>query len=126
MALEFAGTATPLAPDDINKEARALGVEPAAIHAVCDVESAGSGFLPDKRPVILFESHSFHTLTEGAYDDSDPGISTPSWVRNYGAGGAHQYDRLLEAVTLDRRAALQSASWGRFQVMGSNYSVCGF
>lgn len=125
-ALEFAGAAMPLGPADIAAVAQSIGVEPAAIEAVCDVESNGNGFLPDRRPVILFESHVFHTLTGGRWDRSHPGISTSAWVRNYGAAGAHQYDRLAEAIALDRPHALQSASWGRFQIMGQNCKICGF
>src|SRR5258708_240890 len=125
--MEFAGPATPLSEGDIGNEAQKLGVEPAAIWAVCDVESAGSGFLPDTRPKILFEAHSFHTLTGGRYDRAYPNISSPVWDRSlYGASGAHQYDRLTEAISLNREAGLESASWGRFQIMGSNYDACGY
>src|SRR5690554_4118721 len=46
-----------LGEDDIIRAAQALGVEPAAIKAVNEVESRGRGFLPDGRPVILFERH---------------------------------------------------------------------
>ncbi len=65
-------------------------------------------------------------MTGGRFDQSHPGISTSSWVRNYGAAGAHQYDRLAKAIALDRRAALESASWGMFQIMGGNFAACGF
>lgn len=34
--------------------------------------------------------------------------------------------RLELAVSLDREAALMSASWGKFQIMGFNYKKCGF
>jgi hypothetical protein len=124
--MDFTGAATPLEPSDIAAAAATLQCEPAAIWAVCDIESGGGGFLPDKRPKTLFESHAFHTATRGAYDRSHPNISTPTWVRNYGADGAHQYDRLAQAITLNRAAALASASWGRFQIMGSNHAACGF
>lgn len=125
--MDFAGNATALGADDINNEAATLDVEPAAIWAVCDVESAGSGFLDDKRPKILFEAHSFHTLTYGKYDRSYPNLSSSTWDRSlYGASGAHQYDRMEVAIGLNRIAALESASWGRFQIMGSNFKVCGF
>jgi hypothetical protein len=43
-----------------------------------------------------------------------------------GAPGAHQYDRLAIAISKDRNAALQSASWGIGQVMGMNYALAGF
>ncbi len=112
--------------DDLVEAAKALGCEERAIHAVSQVEAPHGGFLEDGRPVILFESHAFHTLTKGAYDGSHPGISTPSWEHNYGASGAHQYDRLNEAIALDRHAALQSASWGKYQIMGENFANAGY
>jgi hypothetical protein len=127
MPEDFRGSATPLADDDLEKAAGLMRCERAVIDAVCDVESAGSGFLPDKRPKILFEAHVFHYLTDGRWGRSHPGISSPQWNRAlYGASGAHQYDRLAEAIRLDRDAALQSTSWGRFQVLGSNYAMAGF
>jgi hypothetical protein len=33
---------------------------------------------------------------------------------------------LSEAYALDAEAALSSASWGLFQIMGMNYAACGF
>lgn len=123
--LEFAGAATRLAAADIDNAADELRCDPAVIQAVCDVESAGHGFLPDGRPTILFEAHSFYTLTRGKFGQSN--ISSPIWNRSlYGAAGAHQYDRLSQAIALERGAALESASWGLFQIMGSNFAACGF
>lgn len=125
--IEFSGSAVRLSPGDIDAEAADLGCNPAVIRAVCDVEAAGSGFLPDGRPKILYEAHVFGRLTKHRWDHSHPNISAPSWDRSlYGAGGAHQYARLGQAIGLDRRAALQSASWGMFQVLGLNYSSCGY
>ena len=125
--MDFTGAATPLGASDIAAAAATLQCEPAAIWAVCDIESAGGGFLPDKRPKILFEAHVFGRLTGHRWDESHPNISSPVWNRSlYGTDGAHQYDRLAEAIGLDRAAALQSASWGMFQIMGMNYAACGF
>ncbi|HWD56882.1 MAG TPA: N-acetylmuramidase family protein [Stellaceae bacterium] len=125
--MDFTGAATPLGPDDIAAAAAALQCEPAAVWAVCDVESAGGGFLPDARPKILFEAHIFGGLTAHRWDATHPDVSAASWNRAlYGAPGAHQYNRLAEAIGLDRAAALQSASWGLFQIMGMNFAACGF
>ena len=125
--MEFAGAAMPLAAVDVVATARNLECEPAAIWAVCDVESAGGGFLPDKRPKLLFEAHLFSGLTRHRWDATHPGISAPTWDRAlYGASGPHQYDRLAEAIALDRTAALRSASWGMFQIVGMNFAACGF
>ncbi|MDR2077148.1 MAG: N-acetylmuramidase family protein [Desulfovibrio sp.] len=45
--------------DDIASAAATLGLEPCAVKAVVEVESGGSGFLPDGRVKILFEGHVF-------------------------------------------------------------------
>jgi hypothetical protein len=125
--MDFTGAATPLAATDIAATAASLGCEPAAVRAVCDIESAGGGFLPDKRPRILFEAHVFSRLTDHRFDTSHPNVSSPVWNRAlYGAPGAHQYDRLAAAIALGRTAALEAASWGLFQILGLNYGRCGF
>lgn len=125
MPLEFAGAATPLAATDIAEAAAREGLDPAIIAAVAEVESSGGGFLSDRRPKILFEAHVFHRETNGEFGTSN--ISSPSWNRSlYGESGAHQYERLARAIALDRTAALRSASWGRFQIMGFNHQACGF
>src|ERR1051326_4047275 len=91
----FCGAATPLADADLDAAAAEFGCERAVIDAVCDVESSGGGFLPDRRPKILFEAHAFHTVTGGRWDRTNPNISSPVWDRSlYGAAGSHQYDRL--------------------------------
>lgn len=106
-----------------------LEVELAALRAVAEVESAGSGFLPppDRRPKVLFEGHVFHRLTAGRYGASHPNLSYPKWDRTQYAGSlAGEWKRLDRAATLDPAAAMQSASWGAFQIMGFNYPLCGF
>ena len=125
--MNFIGDATPLDDSDIIAEAARLECEPAAVWAVCDVESAGGGFLPDKRPKILFEAHIFGKLTQHRWDAACPNVSAPSWDRAlYGPAGAHQYDRLGQALALDEAAALEAASWGMFQILGGNFAACGF
>lgn len=125
MPLEFAGPALSLTDADIAAAAHELGIEPAVVHAVDEVESRGRGFLDDARPKILFERHVFSRRTAHRYDATHPGISHQI-PGGYGAAGEHQYDRLHEAMALDRKAALQSASWGRYQVMGFNAELCGW
>lgn len=116
-----------LTNDDFASVAEVLGCSVPAIKAVVEVEGAGSGFLPDGRPAILFEAHVFHRLTNGQYDESHDNISSPTWNRKlYGAPGAHQWDRMAGAIHLNEPAALKSASWGMFQLMGENHRACGF
>ena len=123
MALEFSGPAKRLDDKAIEAAAKSLGCAVAAVRAVIAVESSG-GFLPDGRPKILFERHYFCRLTKGAYDAKHPGISN----KKFGGykGGAAEYARLEEAIGLNRDAALRSASWGAFQIMGDNCKLAGF
>ena len=123
MADEFTGPGTRMSEGDIATAAEALGCEVAAVKAVIDVESRG-GFFADNRPKILFERHVFSRLTGGRFDANHSGISskTPGGY----TGGPPEYGRLAEAIALDRAAALKSASWGAFQIMGENFGVAGF
>lgn len=109
---------------DYEKVARALGAEVAAIKAVAEVETSGKAFDDDGRPRILYERHYFHRLTRGRYSRRNPDISNP---RQGGYGKFRdQYPKLERAYALDKSAALKSASWGRFQIMGANHAAAGF
>jgi hypothetical protein len=121
--LAFQGTAKALSSDGLNAAATSIGVHAPEVWTVLGVETSGCGFLPDRRPQILFERHIFHRLTGGKYDDGQVSDPAPG---GYGAYGAHQYDRLALAVVKDRNAALQSASWGIGQIMGMNYRQARF
>lgn len=115
---------SPLSPSDYLGAAAALRCDLAAIRAVVEVESLGHGFLPDGRPKILFERHVFHRETGGRWSMAEPAISSPQ-SGGY-LGGAREYWRLEGAMRLDREAALRSASWGAFQIMGFNHREVGF
>lgn len=111
--------------------AKALNVEVAAIKAVAEVESSGDGFLPDGKPKILFEPHIFwkQLRTKGIdpnlFMEENPDILYSSWKPGAYGPVSKQHDRLDRAAKINREAALLSASWGRFQVMGFNWKVCG-
>jgi hypothetical protein len=120
-----------LTDEDFSRAAVALDVEVCAIKAVAEVESAGSGFLPDGRPAILYEAHVFHKETGGrhasATDRKGVKLSSQTWNRSlYGATGAHQHDRYEDARALNADAANKAASWGMFQIMGGNHKAAGF
>jgi hypothetical protein len=121
--LPFQGNATALSSNGLASVASNLGVHAPEIWTVLAVETSGCGYLPDRRPQLLFERHVFHRLTGGQYDDGD--ISDPA-PGGYGPMGANQFDRLARAISKDRAAALQSASWGIGQIMGMNFAEAGF
>ncbi|EHQ9036219.1 N-acetylmuramidase family protein [Escherichia coli] len=114
---------------DYEEAAKELGCEVAAIKAVAKTEtgSYGSYFKfednDDYVPAILFERHHFHKYTNGKYDQFED-ISNPV-AGGYGATSI-QYAKLVKAYTLDKKAALKSASWGKFQILASNYATAGY
>lgn len=121
--LPFQGTAWALSVEGLSEVSRKLHIFAPEIWAVLAVETVGCGFLPDRRPQILYERHIFQRLTKGRFDDADISDREPG---AYGPRGNHQYDRLAKAIDEDRAAALQSTSWGIGQIMGENFSLAGF
>lgn len=122
--MKILGQGLPLDARGMTQICDALGVAAPQLWAVLAVEAHAFGFLPDRRPQILFERHVFHRLTQGRHDRAHAEISN---VKAGGyAGGAREYARLDEALLLDRKAALQSTSWGIGQIMGCNHRAAGF
>lgn len=75
-------------------------------------------------PPILFERHLFSKHSQRRFDALYPDISS----RKPGGylGEFSEYKRLVKAVQLDREAALKSASWGAFQILGEHFAVLNF
>lgn len=123
-----------LSKEQYKTEADLLGCQTEAVMAVASVESNGHGFLSDGQPKILFEGHIFwkQLLKAGINPESiqkgNEDILYPVWnvavVRPL--YNMDQYQRLNKAKTINAEAALKSASWGAFQIMGFNYSACGY
>jgi len=118
---------------DFEKAANTLNVEVAAIRAVHQVESGGrSGFLPDGRPEILFEGHCFWGqlklmgMNPESFRAGNEDILYPSWDQSFYKGKTGEYVRLNRASVINHEAALMSASWGMFQIMGFNHKLCGY
>ena len=113
-----------LTEKDYSIAAAAIDCSVAVIKAVCQVEAPRGGFLPSGEPTILFERHQFSKRTERRFDISHPHISNrkPGGYK----GNQQEHDRLAEAVDLDRDAAMESTSWGKFQIMGFNHEPAGF
>lgn len=118
---------------DFKEAAKILKCDVPAIKAVAEVESSGDGFLSDGRIKVLFEGHWFFKYTDGKYATSHPTICFPKWTKEHytkGANddvrGAGELARLQTAMGLDKKGALLSASYGKFQIMGFNFAICGF
>lgn len=129
-----------LSNQDMIAAAERLGVPLSAIYAVNEVESKGRGFLDTGKPVILFERHiMYRQLATPRHEDDDPetlksyadqmAISNPALVNPkpggyFGSTAEHQ--RLAMARLIDDTAALESTSWGAFQIMGYHWERLGY
>jgi len=121
--------------EDFVRSANSLGVDVATVRAVREVEAKEGGFDSNGKCRILFEAHQFGKYSGHRFNDSHPTISCRSWsdAKKYYAKGADadirnakEWLRLEEAMGLDLQAAIKSASWGLFQIMGFNHSAAGF
>lgn len=121
-----------LSQDDIDQVAEDLGVEAAVVKAVRDVEAGGNGFF-GARPKILFEGHIFwkrlkeHGIAPQEHRVGNEDILYPEWTsENRRYYKDDQYARLEKAKKIDEGAALESASWGLFQIMGYHWELLGY
>lgn len=124
--LPAAGGVVTLTSADYERAAKSLGTDVAFVKAVAHVESRGSGFLTNGRPKILFEAHLFSKLTAHKHDKDKSDIRSRKWNKSLYKGGPKEYTRLQSAMELNRDAALKSASWGKFQILGSHYHRLGY
>jgi hypothetical protein len=106
---------------DIAVFAARLGCTAKQVQAVAKVESAGTGYTNSGLPKQLFERHYFHRLTEGEWTPSI--FSQPKWG---GYSSSDTWERFRLALERDPWAAYQSASWGKFQVMGAHWKTLGY
>lgn len=119
----------PLTPEVAVAAARELRIDVAALRAIAQVESGGSGFDSRGRPKILYERQVFSrsTTPKGRFDAQHPELSAP---KGYGPGrygtAEQQWPKLARAYQLDGDAALKACSWGAFQILGENHKVSGF
>ncbi len=111
---------------DIVGFARRLGAWPDQIRAVAAVESNGGGFFETGHPKILWERHYFFKrlrLKIPLISDPAPGGYTLDANRN---GIADSWEKLADAAMLAPGFAFESASWGKFQVMGAWWEKLGY
>jgi len=121
-----------LSEKDLVDLAKELKVEVAAVKAVYEVESSGRGFLTSGKPKILFEGHVFwrrlkkHGLNPSELKASNEDVLYSKWTTKFYKGGEREYERLNKAKKIHKAAAMESASWGIFQIMGYHYKKVGY
>lgn len=116
----------------ITRLALEKNLEPSALLAVCDIESGGRVFARVEgrnEPLIRFEGHYFDRRLSGFRREAarKAGLASPraGKITNPRTQPA-RWRMLKRAMEIDRKAALESVSWGLGQVMGSHWSWLGY
>lgn len=110
---------------DIQAAADRLSVPVSHIKMVRKVESGGKSFDDKGRPVILPEPHIFYRRTSGKYGITN--YSYPKWgAKPYPTSYDGRWTQLADMAEKDEAAALESASWGLFQIMGFHWQSLGY
>lgn len=144
-----------LTESQIRGLAAEYNVDYAALRAVVEVESRGSGFDADNKPIILFEPHIYwreldkknYTNLKLKMQAANPKLLYPKWKTYPYGPTSTQHQRLADAANLVfkvlpnldlcnaddftiinnvKEAAYASCSWGLGQVMGFNWEALGY
>lgn len=113
--------------DSLTKAAKRLGVDTATVFAINEVETRGSGFFAVGKPAILYERHIMRRRLK-ANGQKHTGLS-PDLVNSSSGGylgGLGEYRRLNAAMEIHEQSALESCSWGAFQIMGYHWLFLGY
>lgn len=119
-----------LQQQDIEWAAKQLECHVAAVMAVSEVESRGRGFFGNGKPAILFERHWMYRRLKHRHIDPSHFVSKYPNIVNTRTGGYKggiaEHDRLAQAKDIDTASALESASWGAYQIMGFHWEALGY
>lgn len=123
--MNFKGKARKIDDVDLPLIGQTIGVGEDELHALMDVEAAGSGFDGQGRPKALFEPHLFWRFTSGEARRRavEAGLAYERWKRDY---PKDSYPRIEAASAIDETAALKATSWGRSQILGMNHALIGY
>lgn len=115
---------------DFQAAAARLGVSVPAVKAVATVESNGGGFLPDGRVKVQYEPHAMYRQLARNFNRARADkelVAHPDLVAkkagSYQSLDKEDKDMNRAAQLIDRTSALESASWGAFQIMGYHWKT---
>lgn len=129
-------TPTIIGMDDYEHCAKMLGIELAVVRSIAKVESNGEGMHRSGNPKILFERHYFHRRLAVVRKAGETQASVNAFrdsvakqhpdLCNVTPGGYTKNDEWLKferAYRIHPQAAIESASWGAFQIMGAHWET---
>ena len=123
--MDFKGQAIRATEASIAVMAAEIGVPYFRLRGVIEVEAPRGPFDRHGRPAMLFEPfHFYRRIPEAKQDEAlAAGVAETKQPTRY---PAESYTRLAKAMEIDEKAALESCSWGRGQIMGFNHRLAGY
>ncbi len=119
-----------LRPGELATLAQQFRLTEAHLRTVIEVETAGSGFTKAGQVEFLFEPHKFYQNVPKEKLDTaiKQGLAYKFWKGpgSYPKTPALRWQQFQAAAALDETAAIESASWGMGQIMGTEHSEAGF
>lgn len=118
---------------DFETAAKVIGVSPAALQAVAEVESNGGAFIDGRRPKVQYEPHVMYQRVSAKFGKAKADVFAKQYpdlistkMGSYQSLEKEDADMDRAAKLIDRDCALESSSWGAFQIMGYHWKACGY
>jgi hypothetical protein len=126
VTLKYKGAAKRIEDLDLPRIAALIGCGEDELHAIMEVEAAGSGFDRQGRVKMLFEPHVFYRNLSGEKRHRAvlEGLAYAGWKQ--GAYPPDSYPKFLRACAIDETAAVKACSWGLGQILGENHKAAGY
>ncbi|WP_392565144.1 N-acetylmuramidase family protein [Utexia brackfieldae] len=116
--------------DYLKECAEKLGINYFILLAVAKVEANTKGFIADGKPTILFERHIFYKqLKKQGFNVDQLTNQYPTLINKTPGGylgGQRENYRLQMAKQINESCAIESASFGLFQIMGFHWQALGY
>ncbi len=114
--------------DDYAAAAAIIGCETRMVHALATKEGRNHGFDHWNRPTILYEPTHFARYSHHAkqYRRMYPDLTMLAPPPHRYGPDSLQWKHLQAAYLINPRAALLAPSWGKFQILASNFRLAGY
>lgn len=114
----------------LKESALLLGVDYSLLLAITKVEAGSKGFIAPNKPIVLFERHVFYKqLKKQGFNVDELSNQYPLLINKTPGGylgGLRENYRLEMAKQINENCAIESTSFGLFQIMGFHWQILGY
>jgi hypothetical protein len=114
----------------LKESALLLGVDYSLLLAITKVEAGSKGFIAPNKPIVLFERHVFYKqLKKQGFNVDELSNQYPLLINKTPGGylgGLRENYRLEMAKQINENCAIESTSFGLFQIMGFHWQTLGY